>query len=65
MARLKIPLVLTRTSLVQGIGDNGPSVEQILSRGVGNHGDPKEDGEVDGEESFEELFGRFAEMKGL
>ena len=52
-----------------GISSSEPaseiSVQQILSRGLGNHGDPGTDDVADltGEESFEELFGRFAEMK--
>ncbi len=40
------------------------TVEQILSRGLSNHGDPTDDvTSITGQESFEELFGRFAGMK--
>ena len=35
------------------------SVEQLLSRGLMNESDPG------GDETFEELFSRFSEMKGV
>lgn len=48
------------------IAGNELSPEQVLSRGLGNHGDPVSDDpdDITGKESFEELFGRFSDMKG-
>ena len=45
---------------------NGTDELKILSRGLNNNGgDPTNDAtNITGQETFEELFGRFAEMKG-
>lgn len=49
------------------IARNEMNAEQVLSRGPSNHGDPVTDDDINnitGKESFEELFGRFSDMKG-